>query len=352
MDIQRRLPASLELTCTALVLALRHRHTARRLRRAAARAHGRQCRDECSARSASVVPTFVSGLLLIYVFYYLLGWAPRSERRGIDIFASPPPDITGFYLIDFALAGDWRRLRGPAFTPADAAGAHHGAVRPGAARPHDPRVDAGGAVGSDFIRTAHAMGLPRLRIIVAYALRNALLPVITITGHRVLDHARRQVLVEKVFSWPGVASYALDALLASRLRAGAGLRAADGDRSSCCVNVTIDVLYGIADPRVSVDMSDIAPSHGPLEQRRHDAYVLRSNPVTAVAASAPRCWSCVAVFAPRLAPYEPVATDVPNALQPPVGARTGPAPISSAAISSSRILLGDPARSAASRSPR
>ena len=58
------------------------------------------------------VPTFVSGLLLIYAFYYLLGWAPDPTAR-IDIFASPPPDVTGFYLIDFALDGRLGGARGP-----------------------------------------------------------------------------------------------------------------------------------------------------------------------------------------------------------------------------------------------
>ena len=106
-------------------------------------------------------------------------------------------------------------------------------------------------LGSDFIRTAHAMGLSRLRIVVAYALRNALLPVITITGIVFSTMLGANVLVEKVFSWPGVASYALDALLASDyapVQAFVLLMAS----IFVLVNVTIDVLYGIADPRVSV----------------------------------------------------------------------------------------------------
>ena len=78
------------------------------------------------------VPTFVSGLLLIYVFYYVLGWAPDPTAR-IDIFASPPPEITGFYLIDFALTGDGEGWWA-AFTPVAAARLHDGAVRAGAAR--------------------------------------------------------------------------------------------------------------------------------------------------------------------------------------------------------------------------
>jgi peptide/nickel transport system permease protein len=107
-------------------------------------------------------------------------------------------------------------------------------------------------LGSDFIRTAQSVGLPRRRIIVAYALRNALLPVLTITGIVFSTMLGANVLVEKVFSWPGVASYALDALLASDyapVQAFVLLMA----MIFVLVNVLIDILYGIADPRVSIE---------------------------------------------------------------------------------------------------
>ena len=247
LDIKRRLPASLELTCTALLIALAFSlplGVFAALRQGSVIDHA--VRLLCTL--GVCVPTFVSGLLLIYAFYYLLGWAPDPTAR-IDIFASPPPDITGFYLIDFAVTGDWegwwaafRQLTLPAFTMA---------LFVLAPLARMTRASMLAVLGSDFIRTAHAMGLPRLRIIVAYALRNALLPVITITGIVFSTMLGANVLVEKVFSWPGVASYALDALLASDyapVQAFVLLMAS----IFVLVNVTIDVLYGIADPRVSV----------------------------------------------------------------------------------------------------
>jgi peptide/nickel transport system permease protein len=247
LDIQRRLPASLELTCTALVIALflsLPLGIFAALRQGSVVDHA--VRLLCTL--GVCVPTFVSGLLLIYAFYYLLGWAPDPTAR-IDIFASAPPDITGFYLIDFALIGDWegwwaafRQLLLPAVTMA---------LFVLAPLARMTRASMLSVLGSDFIRTAHAMGLPRLRIIVAYALRNALLPVLTITGIVFSTMLGANVLVEKVFSWPGVASYALDALLASDyapVQAFVLLMAS----IFVLVNVTIDVLYGIADPRVSV----------------------------------------------------------------------------------------------------
>ncbi len=247
LDIRRRLPASLELTCTALLLALVFAIPLgifAALRQGSVIDHA--VRLLCTL--GVCVPTFVSGLLLIYAFYYLLGWAPDPTAR-IDIFASPPPEITGFYIIDFAMTGDWegwwaavRQLMLPAVTMA---------LFVLAPLARMTRASMLAVLGSDFIRTAHAMGLSRWRIVVAYALRNALLPVITITGIVFSTMLGANVLVEKVFSWPGVASYALDALLASDyapVQAFVLLMAS----IFVLVNVTIDVLYGIADPRVSV----------------------------------------------------------------------------------------------------
>jgi len=191
---------------------------------------------------------FFTGLLLVYIFYFKLGWSPAPIGR-LDAFATAPPDITGFYLIDFALTGDgegwwaaFRQLLLPAVTMA---------LFVLAPLARMTRASMLAVLGSDFIRTAHAMGLSRPRIIVAYALRNALLPVLTITGIVFSTMLGANVLVEKVFSWPGVASYALDALLASDyapVQAFVLLMAS----IFVLVNVTIDVLYGIADPRVSV----------------------------------------------------------------------------------------------------
>ncbi len=247
-DMRQRLPASLELTFTALVIALVLSiplGVVAALRPGSLIDHA--VRMLCTL--GVCVPTFVSGLLLIYAFYYLLGWAPDPTAR-IDIFAASPPGMTGFYLVDFALAGDWdgwwaafSQLLLPAVTMA---------LFVLAPLARMTRASMLAVLGSDFIRTANSMGLPRRRIVVAYALRNALLPVLTITGIVFSTMLGANVLVEKVFSWPGVASYALDALLASDyapVQAFVLLMA----MIFVLVNVVIDILYGIADPRVSVE---------------------------------------------------------------------------------------------------
>lgn len=247
-DIRQRLPASLELTFTALAMALLLAvplGVLAALRPGSAVDHA--VRMVCTL--GVCVPTFVSGLLLIYAFYYLLGWAPDPTGR-LDIFAATPPDLTGFLLVDFALTRDaegWRaafaQLLLPAFTMA---------LFVLAPLARMTRASMLAVLGGDFIRTAHALGLPRGRIIVGYALRNALLPVLTITGIVFSTMLGANVLVEKVFSWPGVASYALDALLASDyapVQAFVLLMAT----VFVLVNVGIDILYGVADPRVSVE---------------------------------------------------------------------------------------------------
>ena len=84
-------------------------------------------------------------------------------------------------------------------------------------------------LASDFVRTARASGLDSKTVILTYAFRNAMLPVVTTLGMVFSFLLGANVLVEKVFAWPGIGSYAVEALTAVRLRAGAGLRADDGD---------------------------------------------------------------------------------------------------------------------------
>ncbi|SDH11733.1 peptide/nickel transport system permease protein [Bradyrhizobium sp. Rc2d] len=246
-DLRQRLPASLELTLTALVIALIAAvplGVLAALRPNSLIDHG--VRLFCSL--GVCVPTFVSGLLLIYVFYYLLGLAPDPTGR-LDVFASVPPARTGFLMVDFLLAGDFegwwaaaRQLMLPAFTMALFVIAPLARIT---------RASMLVSLGSDFVRTARSIGLSRWQIVVTYALRNAILPVITIAGIVFSTMLGANVLVEKVFSWPGVASYALDALLVSDYAPVQGFVLLMAS-IFVVVNLLVDVLYGIADPRATV----------------------------------------------------------------------------------------------------
>jgi peptide/nickel transport system permease protein len=246
-DLRERMPASLELTLSALLIALIFAipfGVIAALRPGSWIDH--TVRMVCAL--GVCVPTFVSGLLLIYLFYYVLGIAPDPTGR-VDIFTTLPPSRTGFLLIDFALAGDgagwWAALKQlalPACTMALFVIAPLARIT---------RASMLASLGSDFIRTARSIGLSPWRIVVTYALRNAILPVITIAGIVFSTMLGANVLVEKVFSWPGVASYALDALLSSDYAPVQGfvlLMAA----VFVIENLVVDVLYGIADPRISI----------------------------------------------------------------------------------------------------
>lgn len=246
-DLMQRLPASLELMLVALLLALIIGIPLGVL--AALRAGS--LLDHCVRLLCALgvaIPAFVTGLLLIYFFYYRLGWVPDPTGR-IDIFATPPVSITGFYLIDALLAGDLalfadaaRQLLLPAATLALFVLAPLARVT---------RAAMLAVLNSDFITMARALGISRRRIIVTYALRNALLPVLTVLGPVFSSLLGASVLVEKIFAWPGIASYAADALAASDYAAVQGFVLMVA-LIYVGLNWLIDVLSGLADPRVAL----------------------------------------------------------------------------------------------------
>jgi peptide/nickel transport system permease protein len=247
-DMQNRLPASLELTLTALLLALLLAvplGVFSALRAGSLLDHA--VRLLCVL--GVCIPPFVSGLLLVYFFYFKWGIAPDPTGR-LDVFITPPAVHTGFYLIDFLLAGDlegwWqacKQLMLPAATMALFVLAPIARIT---------RAAMLAALGSDFIRTARSIGLSNFQVIVGYALRNALIPVLTISGIVFSTMLGANVLVEKVFSWPGVASYALDALLSSDYAPVQGFVLLMAS-IFIMVNLLVDVLCGLADPRLSIE---------------------------------------------------------------------------------------------------
>src|SRR3954447_6075946 len=211
VDILARLPASAELTLCGLILAMA---VAIPLGIIAAVKQGSLADHACRVIVTAGVslPVFFTGLLLVYVFYFLLGWSPAPVGR-LDAFASAPPTVTGFYLIDAALICDWETWRS-AFAqlvlPATTLGLF--ALAPIA---RITRASMLAVLGAEFIRTARASGLSSRTIILTYALRNALLPVVTTLGMVFSFLLGANVLVEKVFAWPGIGSYAVEALIAS-----------------------------------------------------------------------------------------------------------------------------------------
>ena len=246
-ELLARLPASLEIVLLALLLSCA---VAIPLGVMAATRPGSWIDQLCRLLTTMGVslPTFFTGLLLAYVFYFLLGWAPAPLGRLDPVF-SPPPAVTGLYLIDAALARDaalwWASLRQlilPVLTMA---------VFVLAPIARMTRASMLQVLSADFVRTARASGLSSSTVLVRYALRNALLPVVTTLGMVFGFMLGSSVVVEKVFGWPGVGSYAIDALTASDSAPVQGFVLAMGVLF-VLLNLFVDVLYGLIDPRVSV----------------------------------------------------------------------------------------------------
>ncbi len=244
-DLKNRLPASAELTLFGLILSL---IIAVPLGIAAAVKQGTMLDHACRAIATAGVslPVFFSGLLLVYVFYYLLQWSPAPLGR-LDVFASAPNTITGFYLIDSLIARDWENFRAslsslllPGITLAIFSLAPIARIT---------RASMLAVLASEFVRTARASGLNGRTVIFTYAFRNAMLPVVTTLGMVFSFLLGANVLVEKVFAWPGIGSYAVEALIASDFAPVQGFVLAMAILY-IALNLIIDLTYRVIDPRM------------------------------------------------------------------------------------------------------
>jgi dipeptide transport system permease protein len=247
-ELRRRLPASAELTLLGLIVSI---VIAVPLGILAATKPNSLVDHACRivATLGVSLPVFFTGLILVYVFYYLVGWAPAPLGR-LDVFYTEPPQVTGFYLIDSLIARDGetfiaalKQLILPALTLG---------IFSLAPIARMTRASMLAVLSSDFVRTARASGLSAYTVIITYAFRNAMLPVITTLGMVFSFLLGANVLVEKVFAWPGIGSYAVEALLASDFAPVQGFVLTMAVMY-VMLNLLIDVLYGVIDPRVSLD---------------------------------------------------------------------------------------------------
>jgi ABC-type dipeptide/oligopeptide/nickel transport system permease component len=247
-ELKNRLPASAELTLLGLILSMA---IAVPLGILAAVKQGSWIDHSCRvvATAGVSLPVFFTGLLLVYVFYFLLGWSPAPLGR-LDVFFSPPPQVTGFYLIDSLLNRD----------PSTFRAALSQLLLPGltlcifslAPIARMTRASMLAVLASDFIRTARASGLNNRTVILTYAFRNAMLPVVTTLGMVFSFLLGANVLVEKVFAWPGIGSYAVEALISSDFAPVQGFVLTMAILY-VALNLIIDVLYGVIDPRVRLE---------------------------------------------------------------------------------------------------
>jgi peptide/nickel transport system permease protein len=191
------------------------------------------------------MPTFWIALLALYFGFYRLGWFPGAER--LDPGVSPPPSVTGLYTIDALLDGDWG-LFWQAFhhllLPALVLAAFNVSLLTRFTRSAVLEV-----TGNDYVRAARAKGLPERTVVRRYVLRAALPSVVTVLGLVFANVLTGAVLVEKIFSWPGIGQYAYQAAVNVDVPAIAGVSMFVAI-VYVTVNFTVDVLYSIIDPRI------------------------------------------------------------------------------------------------------
>jgi ABC-type dipeptide/oligopeptide/nickel transport system permease component len=244
-DLLERLPATAELATYALILGILGGVTAGVL---AAVFEGsffdRMLRAVTSAGLA--LPQFWVALMLLWLFFVKFGVLPGPTGR-LPIGMTPPPTVTGFYLIDSVITGnlsDFGPALGQLILPVLTLSC--GVWSPLARGARSAMIL---ALKADYVRTARALGLSQRRIWFVYALRNALLPVITMLAGTVAWAFSGSVLVEGAFGWPGIGHYALSALEGSDFPAVQGF-VLFVSILYVIVYQLLDLAYYLADPRI------------------------------------------------------------------------------------------------------
>ncbi len=244
-ELGQRLPATLELAATAFVLAMLIGLT---LGIVAAVYFGTwiDYAGRAFATLGASLALFWLALVGVHIFYYNLGWAPPPLGR-LTLGAPEPATVTGLLTIDSVLAGDWatfgdavNHLWLPALTLAFVVSAPIIKITRAA------MLD---ALGADFVRTARAIGVSSRQVILNDALRNAFIPVLTTLGIVFGYLMAGNVIVERVFSWPGIGQYAWNALITNDFNAVQGFVLLIAV-AYVMLNLCIDLAYGFIDPRI------------------------------------------------------------------------------------------------------
>ena len=197
------------------------------------------------ALAGGSIPVFWLGLIVIGLFYYQLGWFPGGAR--IDPFVSPPPTRTGLFVVDSLLAGDFTALRSSLVhlvMPALTLGYFSTAVITRMTRSSMLEV-----LDQDYVRTARAKGLRERAIVARHALRNALIPTVTIIGLTFGSLLSGAVLTETIFSWPGLGRYATASAVSLDFPAVLGVTLLAAVVYPIA-NLIVDVAYYWLDPRI------------------------------------------------------------------------------------------------------
>ena len=243
-DLIAYLPATIELSFTALLIAILV-GLALGIVAAFRRNSWVDSLVSVLALSGLAMPAFWLGLLAQLLFYYILNWFPSGGRLTLGML--PPPHHTGLFTIDSILAGRldllgnalWH-LTLPSVVLAS------GSIGVIARMVRGSLIE---AMGQDYVRTARAKGLSRFQVVMRHALRNSLLPTITVVGLQCGYLLSGAILVETVFTWPGIGLYATQSILAADYPPIVGVTLTIA-LIYVLVNTVVDLTYSATDPRV------------------------------------------------------------------------------------------------------
>lgn len=191
------------------------------------------------------VPPYWLALILQYFLYYKCQLFPAGYRLPAGTMA--PDTVTGFYLMDSALQGNWSLFFLSAkhlFLPVLSLVIGYCGITT-----RMMRTQLLQELRQDYVRTARAKGIPEKKVVGRHAMKNAISPVLTMVGMQAGGMIGGTVLIEKIFSWPGLGSYALEAILSMDLLVIAGITLVMAV-IFILINLVVDICYVLIDSRV------------------------------------------------------------------------------------------------------
>lgn len=189
------------------------------------------------------MPVFWFGLILVYIFYVQLGWFPNGGR--IDLSITPPPEVTRSLVFDSILDSNFPALR---------SALHHlflptmtlGLIASGPIA-RVTRASMKEVLNEEYIRSVRSRGFSTKRIFLVHALRNAIIPPLTLAGLVYGALLGGAVLTETIFSWPGLGRYAVQSMFRVDLNAMMGVIIATS-LAFIIVNIVVDATYHVINP--------------------------------------------------------------------------------------------------------
>ncbi len=245
-EILGRLPATLELILAAMLIAI-----PLGILLGILSARWRRRTPDLGVRIVSIVgvslPAFWLGLLLQVLFFRNLHLLPLTGRVDADLrFVSPITELTGFYLVDSLASGNWTAFGDVAWhlvLPAMTLAAY-----PIGLIARMTRASMVEALGQDYVRAARAAGISERLITYRLALKNALIPVVTVVGLTLAYALTGTFFVEVVFNWPGLGTFAVKGLLNLDYPVIMGITLF-GAAAYVLINLGVDLLQAWLDPR-------------------------------------------------------------------------------------------------------